>query len=465
MPGPKSYPLIGSTYYFFRHNSKDFLDIVIKLTRDYLSPCKFCLGNKLVIVIYEADQIQAILQNSVDKSVAYKLMEPIFGKGILTAPVSIWIKNRKIITPSINTNMLRKLFDIFVQQSLILTDELETVGLNGNKTTLLEHILKCNLNAACGTLTNMKMNNFSNEINHLIQVIISDKKIFKLRLRNVLLYPNFIFNLTVMGRKHRKNMNFLNSFTDKLIQISALNEENIKKKYEPTKKTLIDILIEVFHEDKFPQKIIRDNLKTMILTASDTTSVTIDFAIFMLANFPEIQEKVYEELLEIYGTVTPKSARIKYEDLQHMNYLDRFIKETMRLFPTVPLIGRHLTEDVKMGEFILPKGVEIAMPIFSLHRNEKYWHNPLIFDPDRFLPEKIGTSYNNYYMPFGLGPRNCIGMKYAMISMKVTLATLIRTFIFKVDKRIQIDEIKLNMDITLSSVEPIEVKIEKRELR
>ncbi|EFN60191.1 Cytochrome P450 4p1 [Camponotus floridanus] len=104
------------------------------------------------------------------------------------------------------------------------------------------------------------------------------------------------------------------------------------------------------------------------------------------------------------------------------------------------------------------------MPIFSLHRNEKYWHNPLIFDPDRFLPEKIGTSYKNYYMPFSLGPRNCIGMKYAMISMKVTLATLIRTFIFKVDKRIQIDEIKLNMDITLSSVEPIEVKIEKREL-
>ncbi|XP_025264931.1 cytochrome P450 4g15-like [Camponotus floridanus] len=187
--------------------------------------------------------------------------------------------------------------------------------------------------------------------------------------------------------------------------------------------------------------------------------------VLTVLSFEDKREKVYKELLEIYGTVTPKSARIKYEDLQHMNYLDRFIKETMRLFPAAPLIGRHLTEDVKMGEFILPKGVEIVVPILSVHRNEKYWHNPLIFDPDRFLPEKIGTAYNNYYMPFFLGPRNCIGMKYAMILIKVVLATLIRTFIFKVDKRIQIDEIKLNMDVTLSSVEPIEVKIEKRELR
>ncbi|GAB1860781.1 hypothetical protein CAJAP_01860 [Camponotus japonicus] len=96
--------------------------------------------------------------------------------------------------------------------------------------------------------------------------MMSTKKMFKLRTRNVFLYPNFIFNLTVMGRKYRKNINFINSFTDKLIQIYALNEGNTKTKYEPTQKTLLDILIKAFHEDKFSQNMIRDNLKTMILT-------------------------------------------------------------------------------------------------------------------------------------------------------------------------------------------------------
>ncbi|CAL1678312.1 unnamed protein product [Lasius platythorax] len=147
-----------------------------------------------------------------------------------------------------------------------------------------------------------------------------------------------------------------------------------------------------------------------------------------------------------------------------MDYLERAIKETMRIFPAVPAIARYLTEDVKMGDVILPKGSNVVIALFVLHRNEKYWPNPLVFDPDRFLPERIGTSYKHYYMPFSMGPRNCIGIKYAMISMKVILATLIRTFMFKVDKSIEIDKIKLNFDLTLSTVEPIKVKIEKRDL-
>lgn len=184
----------------------------------------------------------------------------------------------------------------------------------------------------------------------------------------------------------------------------------------------------------------------------------------MLANFPDIQENVYKEIWKIYGTETPKSAPIKYEDLQHMDYLNRVIKETMRLFPTVPLIARCLSEDVQMGEVILPKDSNIVICIMRLHRNEKYWPNPLVFDPDRFLPEKIGTSYKNCYMPFSMGPRNCIGEKYAMISMKVILATLVRTFTFKINESISIDKLKLTADLVLSTPEPLKFKIEKRNL-
>ncbi|XP_025267268.1 cytochrome P450 4V2 [Camponotus floridanus] len=216
-------------------------------------------------------------------------------------------------------------------------------------------------------------------------------------------------------------------------------------------------------QNKYPQEMIHDNLITMLIGGSDTIATTVDFVILMLANFPQIQEKVYRELWKIYKTETPKSAPIKYEDLQHMDYLDRVIKETMRLFPSLPLIGRYLTKDIKMGENILPKDTHVILSILDLHRNKKYWPNPLVFDPDRFLSEKIETSYK-HYMPFGYGLRNCIGMRYAMISMKVILAVLIRTFMFKVEKSVQIDKIKLNMNLTLCSNEPIHVIMKKREL-
>ncbi|XP_072763816.1 cytochrome P450 4C1-like isoform X2 [Anoplolepis gracilipes] len=442
MPGPKAFPLIGSALYFLQYSTDEFFKVLTKLAEDYSSPFKFWMGNKLFIGIYEPDQIKTILQSSVDKSIIYKMFEPVLGKGLITAPVSTWIKHRKVIRPSFNKSILQKYFDIFVEQSLILTDELRKIGLNGNKVILLEHISKYAVRAACGTMTDIKIEFPTNQINQCIEATKSFKKISRLRMRNVFLYPNFIFNLTALGQKQRQNNNFYHSFTDKLVQAQIYaNEQNTKSKCE-THRTLLDILIEVFHGDKFSQEIIHDNLVTIILA-----------------------EKVYQELWEIYGTKTPKSAPIRYEDLPNMNYLDCVIKETMRIFPPVPCIGRHLTEDVKIGEFILPRDTEVLLGIITLHRNEKYWSNPLVFDPDRFLPEKEEIkSYSSYYMPFGVGSRNCIGMNYAMISLKVVLATLIRTFVFKVDKSIPIDKIKLNTDITLYSVEPLEVKIEKRDL-
>ncbi|XP_011706975.1 PREDICTED: cytochrome P450 4V2-like, partial [Wasmannia auropunctata] len=101
-------------------------------------------------------------------------------------------------------------------------------------------------------------------------------------------------------------------------------------------------------KENFTQKEIRENVMTMLVTATDTIAVAMNFAVFILANFPEIQEKAHKELLEIYGTETVKSAPVKYDDLQYMHYLERVIKETMRIFPPGPFIIRQGTEDFKI---------------------------------------------------------------------------------------------------------------------
>ncbi|KAL6436848.1 hypothetical protein ACFW04_004908 [Cataglyphis niger] len=221
--------------------------------------------------------------------------------------------------------------------------------------------------------------------------------------------------------------------------------------------------MKAFYEgETFTEKNIRDEVNTILVAGSDTTAVTVNFTIFILANFPEIQEKVYKELSEIYGNENLNSAPIKYEDLQQMDYLSRVIKETMRLFPLVACVVRHLKEDLKIGEFILPKGADIFLPFIKVHRSEKYWQNPLVFDPDRFLPHNMTNCHQYSYLPFSNGPRNCIGWKYGMVSMKVMLATLIRTFVFKVDKRIELVEIKLNVTPLLTVINPLKVRIKKR---
>ncbi|CAL1678464.1 unnamed protein product [Lasius platythorax] len=150
LPGPKTFPLIGSALTFLQRSPDEILDTLTELVEKYSTPLRLWMGNKLYIIINKPDQIQTILQNShcLDKSVIYTLFEPVFGKGLLTAPASIWTEQRKMIAPSINTIMLQKFFGIFIEQSIILTDKLEKVGLNGNEVFFLQHITECTLTNA-----------------------------------------------------------------------------------------------------------------------------------------------------------------------------------------------------------------------------------------------------------------------------------------------------------------------------
>ncbi|XP_032690154.1 cytochrome P450 4g15-like isoform X2 [Odontomachus brunneus] len=120
------------------------------------------------------------------------------------------------------------------------------------------------------------------------------------------------------------------------------------------------------------------------------------------------------------------------------------------------------TDEYVSGKYTLPKGVDVLITTINLHRNEKYWPKALTFDPDRFLPENIANIHPCSYIPFSNGPRNCIGAKYAMISMKILIATLLRTYILKVDKEVKIEEIKLMANLLLTPVIPLKVRIEKR---
>ncbi|KAG5321231.1 CP4V2 protein, partial [Pseudoatta argentina] len=464
LPGPKKY----MTKYL-HGNPDELLNILCILGKYFTSP--FQLLKRPFVVIYEPNQVKTVLKSRhcLDKNIIfYKFAEEIFGTKLLTARESIWNQNRKIIAPGFSPNMLQRFFNTFVEESLMLTNKLKKVGVNGNEIIFFEHIATCALDIACSTIMGIKME--SNKKDQYFKTVMRLKEILRYRLYSVWnesWFDKIIFNFTTLGREQQKTSKLMHSLINELIQqqLHELNKLHKTEMKTNTNKTFFNILMKVFHKKNVTQEMIRDNVITMITLTSDKITITINFVIFMLANFPEIQEKVYKELMTIYGTETLISAPVKYDNLQHMHYLDQVIKETMRLFPTTPIIGRRLTEDVKIGNFILPKNTSIIIILILMNRQEQYWPNPLKFDPDRFLPERIKDCLSDYHIPFSDGPRNCIGTKYAMISIKVILATLIRTFVFKVDKSIQIRNIKLKTDITLSTTEPLKIRIKKRDLQ
>ncbi|EEC03678.1 cytochrome P450, putative [Ixodes scapularis] len=131
------------------------------------------------------------------------------------------------------------------------------------------------------------------------------------------------------------------------------------------------------------------------------------WTLYLLGLYPQKQRKVQRELDEIFKDNPDREVTM--DDLRRMKYLEACLKEAMRLFPPIPYIGRVLVEDIELDGVVIPKGVTCWISIFTLHRNEKYFHKPEEYIPERFLTEEFTSRHPFCYIPFSAGSKNCIG--------------------------------------------------------
>lgn len=165
----------------------------------------------------------------------------------------------------------------------------------------------------------------------------------------------------------------------------------------------------------------------------ETSSTTISLAILMLAMHPDAQERVHAE---ISAMAHDPMTDFTYDDITVLPTIEAVLKETLRLFPVVPIIGRQTTEKTKLQNGVLPAGTTCIIPLWKLHRFQHIWGDDCNdFVPDRFLGERSKQFDAFYFMPFSYGSRGCIGNKYAMLSLKIMLLHLIGKFEFRTDMR------------------------------
>ena len=169
--------------------------------------------------------------------------------------------------------------------------------------------------------------------------------------------------------------------------------------------------------------LIRDQLLTMLIAGHDTSTALLAWTLYLFAIHPDIQVRVHEEIGRVVGLRTPAFA-----DANQLTYLDQVIKETLRLYPPIHLGSRIAAGDVKFKEHLFPAGTRILYSIYLTHRHKAYWPEPHRFDPDRFSPENIRQRPPYTFLPFGGGPRNCIGMAFAQVEAKVVLARILQKF-------------------------------------
>ncbi|CAG2175247.1 unnamed protein product, partial [Oppiella nova] len=196
----------------------------------------------------------------------------------------------------------------------------------------------------------------------------------------------------------------------------------------------------------------------------ETTASTLTFASYELALNEDIQQKLYEEVMSAVDT----KGEIDYDLLARLPYLDAVISETLRLHSPVLRLGRELgrecLNDYKLGDtgITIKKGQAVEIPINAIHLSEEYYSSPNRFIPNRFLPENRHKLVPYTYMPFGVGPRNCIGMRFALMETKLGLAQIIKRF--KLCRSSQTD-VPLNLKVhpLLNTPKRVIISIKRRD--
>ena len=172
------------------------------------------------------------------------------------------------------------------------------------------------------------------------------------------------------------------------------------------------------------------NLLTLLEAGHETTARALTWTLYLLARAPEWQDRVRAEVMSVAG-----SGPIEAAHVDRFAVTARVIKETMRLYPPAPVLVRTPVSDTKLGDVAIRAGAQVVIPIYAVHRHRKLWSDPDRFDPDRFLPEAEKAMPRMQYIPFGAGPRICIGISFAMVEAVVLLATFVRAARFDWDGR------------------------------
>ncbi|GMT13202.1 hypothetical protein PFISCL1PPCAC_4499, partial [Pristionchus fissidentatus] len=444
IPGPKSLPLVGAVYQF-KLNSKEFFD-QLEVWHNYycrehpqrMGLVKMWLGPFPIVSVVWSQYIKDILESTtlLRKSNNYDIVRKWIGDGLLTSSGEKWQRRRKMLTPAFHFNVLRNYHEVFRRCGIILAERLDEKADTNREVDIFPYVKRCAIDVICETAMGTHLDSqtggsmeYVNAVARLSDIIWSYQRFPHLWVRP-------IWYASGLGFEFDRLVKLTNNFTRKVIaeRRSILREEGVltEEEHELTeaeikqrKPCFLDLLLLMQRANALTDEDIREEVDTFMFEGHDTTSSSMGFVIWMLGQYPDEQARLHAEQDAIFegSDRAPEEA-----DVKRMVHLERCIKETLRLAPSVPFVGRELQHDVELAGVNLPKHLTVVMSPFGPHHSPEHWERPREFYPDHFLPEACATRHPYAYFPFSAGPRNCIGQKFALAEEKYVLSCVFRKF-------------------------------------
>ncbi len=405
---------------------------------------------KKIFIISNPDVFKYILQSNqknYKKSPAYDQLKLALGNGLVTSEGDFWRKQRRLAQPAFHKEKLLGLFEMMVEVSEKYIKNLQQECQEKQEFNVAFEMMKVTADIVLKTL--FHADNQGDE-QKLYETMSSTQEYIINCIHHPLRIP-----WTFINGERRKFFSELGEF-DNLVQ-DLINQ---RRASDAPPMDLLTMLVETKDADTgegMSDQQLRDEAMTIYAAGHETSANALSWSLYLLAQHPEVLKKLREEIAQVLGDRSPTFA-----ELRDLSYTKQVIEESMRLYPPAWAIGREsLKEDEIEGQAI-PKKALIFMSIYALHRHPDLWENPDQFDPDRFAPDLAKERSRWHYLPFGAGPRMCIGNNFAMMEMQVLLAMLVRQFDFSLLPGFKAE---LQALITLKPKHGILMKIKERQLQ
>ncbi|KAJ6708770.1 CYTOCHROME P450 71B11-RELATED [Salix koriyanagi] len=249
--------------------------------------------------------------------------------------------------------------------------------------------------------------------------------------------------LTGLSYRLEKNFEEFDAFSNGII------DDNLRPnrpKPEREGSTILDILLQIYKDGSFKLQLTLDHIKAILmdifLAGTETSAVTMIWAMAFLMKNPKAMRKAQEEVRNLFGN----KGFVDEDDVQQLPYLKAVVKETMRLQPTVPLLlPRETTKECSIGGYEIPTKTLVYVNVWAVGRDPETWENPYEFDPDRFSGSSIDLKGNDFELtPFGAGRRICPGIFIALFTMELSLANLLLKFDWEMPSGMNREDIDMN---------------------
>ncbi|KAA0705473.1 Cytochrome P450 3A40 [Triplophysa tibetana] len=467
IPGPRPWPFIG-TFLSYR---KGLCNFDMECAEKYGKTWGIFDGRLPILMITDLEMIKAVMVKEcystfTNRRETFEALSGPFADGISIVKDDRWKRIRSSLSPYFTSGRLKEIFptaethaERFIK-NMLKRDQEQPVKIK-------EAVAPYSLDVVTSSSFSVDIDSINNPDDPFVTNI---KKFFQFSLFSPFmlistLFPSVAILLSKMGitlfskssldffynalRKikdeHNKEPNGRVDFLKLMIQSQISDEQAVDTTSEQPTKGLTD------HE-------ILSQSFIFILGGYETTSITLSFLLYNLATNPDCLQHLVEEI----DTNFPLNMPVTYDALMKMDYLEMAINESMRLLPTAPRLERTCKKTVELNGVTIPKGTLVGIPTYVLNRDPQLWESPDEFRPQRFSPESKSEVNQYAFMPFGLGPRNCIGMRFALMIMKLLVVKLLQNFTVETCKETQIP---LEMNVLFQPKVPITLKFTPRSHR